>query len=63
MLLRSERLSFVLKMISNGIKGELTEKKISTRLFVYFMMQEHSLNQILDMGLVSVLKANILTSH
>lgn len=38
-------------------------KKDSYKAFVYFMMQEHSLNQSLDMGLVSVLKANILTSH
>lgn len=39
-------------------------KKGPHKAFVYFKMHKHSLNQILDVGLVfSVLKANILTSH
>ena len=44
-------------MISNVIKDELIEKRPPPhRPFVYFKMQEHSLNQILKAGFVSSFK-------
>lgn len=62
-LLILERLSFVLNMISNVIKDELIVKR-PLKAFVYFEMQEHSLNQVMEVGLVSsVLKTNLVTSH